>query len=298
MNNNNVNNVPNMGQNMGNQQPMQPQAGQPVPPVSPVSMPVQQPVAPAPMQPQGGVPPVSPVTLPPQPPVTPVQPQPMSPNPPYGGPNAGYPNYPQMNSASTPESPEPKKNTKGLIIGIVVAVLVVAVVIVAAILLLPKKDENKDVSNSNSSGQSSSSNSINSSSNVPSSVSNSNSNVNSNGNTLVCTMEEDGQTADVTVDFKNGLATKVTIDMDVEASSNEEAQAVKEQLDPMFSQTYTGTGISFSTTVVGSKVMVKIVMDIANMDEATMQDMFGTTEAVLTYADAKSSFESEGYTCR
>ena len=118
------------------------------------------------------------------------------------------------------------------------------------------------------------------------------------GKKLNCTMEEDGQTAKVVVEFdKNDKAKKVdmTMTMPFEEELSKEEMEYMESYMGLLCSAFDYEGVTCKTDMSSKKVDVIIDMDFGKMSKETLEELeFEAT----SYDEMKKSLEESGYTCK
>lgn len=120
---------------------------------------------------------------------------------------------------------------------------------------------------------------------------------------LTCTKTEEASgmttTTTIGVTFKNDEATKASMKFKVDLGKDSAAyiDTLKKVFDSQFSEYTKQQGVTYSSKVDGTILEANLEMDTEKMDDATKKEL-GVTGTGESYKDAKSSFESEGYTCK
>lgn len=118
-------------------------------------------------------------------------------------------------------------------------------------------------------------------------------------NTLKCTGEKDGSKIEYIASLKGDTVTKVELNNEYTAESEEDAKSTGESLEEYLetiNEEISESGISINSKVKGKKVITNVKIDIEKVSESTLNKLFNDTE--LTKESFKEFAEDSGLTCK
>lgn len=117
------------------------------------------------------------------------------------------------------------------------------------------------------------------------------------GKKLVCTGTEDDMDMKITTKFEDDTVSELTMEMTMEAPSEDDAKEGKNQMDVLMEPAFTSLeGVKYDSNAKGKKLTITITMDMDKVDTETRNRYLASDKN--TYKEVKESFESQNFKCK